>query len=440
MNDMTPFKRKTSKSGIDASVSDDANPVPSVEPSNFSARPHTGSQPNFGHEEKLAWPPLAEDLKRLYLEQKLSAAKIAKAYGLTYPSDKTAESTILYHLKKNGISRRDAAAHIRKVTDSMVNEWVDRYQRGESLKQIAGNSFSPVTIFNHLRKRGLQLRDKIEAQIKAVTIHDKKPFQGGPADRAYIAGITRGDFWAGRHGRAVRVRLGTTHPDMADLFRQLFSKHGPIYEYPKAAALTEYEWTLDCDLDSSFEFLVQSKTDVSVFIRSSDLFMSFLAGFFDAEGTVYFHKKRNSGAFELAIVNTDAGLLREIWEKLSRRGFALKLERVKVNQEKAVRSGVENPGEFRWRIVMWRFEDVCRLMAAMPVRHAEKIAKIEIALRIARLTESQQRAAAMIEWKQLLNQIRNRRNQYVTRARVVYEHRIDSEKRLESNIDSYSAR
>jgi LAGLIDADG-like domain len=436
MDDVTSFKRKTSKSGIDASVTDDAAPVAPVEASIYSARPDSGSQPNAGNEEKLAWPPVAEDLKRLYLEQKLSASKIAKVYGLAYASEKTAESTILYHLKKNGITRRDPAAHIKKVTDSLVDEWVERYQKGESLKQIAGDTLSPVTVFNHLHKRGIQLRDKVEAQIKAVTIHDKKPFQGSPADKAYIAGITRGDFWAGRHGRAVRVRLGTTHPDMADLFRQLFSKHGPIYEYPKPAALTEYEWILDCDLDSSFEFLVQSKTDVSEFIRSSDLFMSFLAGFYDAEGTVYFHKKGNGGAFELAIVNTDAGLLREIGEALSRRGFALKLERVRVDQERAVRSGVKNPGEFRWRIMMWRFEDVYRLMAAMPVRHAEKVAKIEIALRIARLTDSQQRAAAMIEWKLLLSRIRNGRNQYIARARAVYERRIGSENYLESNIDS----
>src|ERR1700730_7424353 len=136
MNDLTPFKRKTSKVGIDASVTDDATPVPSVEPSIYSARPDTGSQPNFRHEEKLAWPPLGEDLRRLYLEQKLSALKIARVYGLTYASAKTAESTILYHLKRNGIARRDPAAHIRKVTDTMVDEWMLRYQKGESLKQI----------------------------------------------------------------------------------------------------------------------------------------------------------------------------------------------------------------------------------------------------------------------------------------------------------------
>ncbi len=80
--------------------------------------------------------------------------KIAKAYGLRYASDKTAESTILYHLKKNGIARREPAAHSRKATPYIVDEWVARYQKGESLKQIAGDAVDSVTVYNHLRKRG----------------------------------------------------------------------------------------------------------------------------------------------------------------------------------------------------------------------------------------------------------------------------------------------
>ena len=390
-----------------------------------------------GGSARLAWPPLPKDLRRLYLEQKLSASKIATVYGLKYASAKTAESTILHHLKKNGISRRDPAAHVRKVSETIVDEWIVRYQKGESLKQIAGEAVDAVTVFNHLHKRGLQLRDKVEAQIEAVTIHKKKAFQGSTADRAYLAGITRGDFWAGRHGRAVRVRLGTTHPDMADLFRRLFSEYGPIYEYPKHATLAEYEWILDCDLDSSFEFLVKSKADVSEFIHNPRLFMSFLAGFFDAEGTVYFHKKGNGGAFELAIVNTDSELLREIGEELSGRGYALKLERVKVDQEKAVRSGVKNPGEFRWRIVMWRFEEVYRLMSEMPVRHAEKVAKIEIALRVASLKENQERVAPMAEWRHLLARIRNQRNEYVARAGVAYHLRTSLDRTFKAKNGLY---
>ena len=176
---------------------------------------------------------------------------------------------------------------------------------------------------------------------------------------------------------------------------------------------------------------------MSEFVHNPHLFMSFLAGFFDAEGTVYFHKKGNGGAFELAIVNTDSELLREIGEELSGRGYALKLEQVKVDQEKAVRSGVKNPGEFRWRIVMWRFEEVHRLMSEMPVRHAEKVAKIEIALRVARLKENQERVAPMAEWKHLLARIRNQRNEYVARAGVAYHLRTGLDRKFKARNGLY---
>jgi hypothetical protein len=249
--------------------------------------------------ERLVWPPLAEDLKRLYLDQKLSASKIAAVYGLKYANAKTAESTILYHLKRNGISRRDPAAHIRKVTETMVDEWVVRYQQGESLKQIAGTSVNAVTVFNHLHRRGLQLRDKVDAQIEAVSKFEKIPFSGDRHEMAYLIGLSIGDFASTRHGRAVRVRLGTTHPAMSRLFRNLFEKHGPIYEYPHKSDLTAFEWSLDCDLDSSFNFLLDLKEAASLMIAQEDLFLDFLAGFFDAEGSIYYHSKGKGGAFEL---------------------------------------------------------------------------------------------------------------------------------------------
>ena len=73
--------------------------------------------------------------------------RIANVYGLKYASPKTAESTVLYHLKRNGIARRDAADHVRKVSPAMVEEWTIRYENGESLKQIAGGNVDAVTVW-----------------------------------------------------------------------------------------------------------------------------------------------------------------------------------------------------------------------------------------------------------------------------------------------------
>jgi hypothetical protein len=61
-------------------------------------------------------------MERFYLEERLSARKIAGRYGLQYPNPKSGESMILYYLKRFAIERRDRAEHIRKVSEEMVKE------------------------------------------------------------------------------------------------------------------------------------------------------------------------------------------------------------------------------------------------------------------------------------------------------------------------------
>lgn len=375
---------------------------------------------------KPRWPPLAEDLRRLYLEQKLSASKIAKVYGLSYASDKTAESTVLYHLKRNGIARRDPAAHIRKVTDLMVGDWMVRYQNGESLKQIAGDSVDPVTVCNHLHKRGLQLRDKIEAQIAAVTKFEKVPFSGDKHEMAYLVGIAFGDYASTMHGRAVRVRLSTTHPAMARLFRDLFGKHGPIYEYPHENFLTEFEWSLDCDLDTSFAFLLDLKRLAAQIIADDELFFDFLAGFFDAEGSVYFHKKGSRGAFEFSLANTNVELLHEIAMRLRSLGFPCNFRRIRLDQEKFIERGIKNPGEAIWKIEVWRYETFQRLVGLLPSRHEEKIGKIAIARRLEFRANRKQREEVLEDWNALLERIDLECKIYIKKAKDTWKSKSKS--------------
>jgi len=370
---------------------------------------------------RLAWPPLAEDLKRLYLEQKLSASKIATAYGLKYANAKTAESTILYHLKKNGISRRDPAAHVRKVTETMVDEWIVRYQNGESLKQIAGDAVDTVTVFNHLRKRGLQLRDRVEAQIQAVTIHPKQHFSGELLESAYLSGFAVGDLGIGRHGRAVRAKLSTTHPAMGALFRTLFSASGPIYGYPRLNEIVGHQWAFDCDLDSSFEFLLAAKRNPMEMVRDNAMFLSFLAGFFDAEGSIYFHRKGKRGAFELSVTNTSLELLQEIATRLTQLGFHSVLRKVRVNRERAIESGMTNPSEFMWRITIWRNKDVSGLLQTLALRHPEKIVKMKIALRFALEVNSAMRVSILADWQTLIRNIHIECQNYIASARIAWE-------------------
>ena len=277
--------------------------------------------------EGLPWPPKEEDLERLYLIEKLSAAKIAKVYGLKYKSPKVAESVVLYHLKRNEIKRRDPAEHIRRVSEEMIDEWVRRYRAGDSLEETAGTTVNPVTVWNHLKKGGVVLRDKVEAQIKAVTKYEKKPFNGDGVEKAYLMGLRYGDLDSVRHGRAVRVRVSTTHPAMAELFESLFSPHGHVHWYPREAEFTSYEWSIECDLDSSFGFLLK-KSNIEELRKLSDPeFIAFTAGFFDAEGSIFLHEKSSGFAPEANIANTDEAILRLFEVRLTNLGISSKLTR-----------------------------------------------------------------------------------------------------------------
>jgi hypothetical protein len=220
----------------------------------------------------------------------------------------------------------------------------------------------------------------------------------------------------------VRVRLGTTHPAMARLFRSLFETHGPIYEYPHQSTLG-FEWSLDCDLDSSFSFLLGLKEAASLMVAQEDLFLNFLAGFFDAEGSIYYHNKGKGGAFELSITNTNFGLLQEIANGLRAFGIAFKLEERRIEHQKAVESGIKNPGEFIWILKIWQHESVNRLLKIMDLRHPEKVAKAAIACRLEDWPTSERRRAVLSEWHTLLSSIESECEKWVERARVDWERR-----------------
>ncbi len=340
--------------------------------------------------------------------------KIAKVYDLHYNNPKVAESTILYHLKRNGIRRRDAATHVRKVTKAMVDEWVRRYQAGESLKQIAEGNLSPVTVYLHLHKQGFQLRDKVEAQIKAVTKYERKPFQGDNIEKAYLMGLRYGDLNAVRHGRAIRVRVSTTHPAMADLFESVFSPYGYVHRYPREAKLVGYEWSLECDLGQSFEFLLMRATSEELETFSEQEFVGFLAGIFDAEGSFHLHRKTRWYDPEVCFSNGDSDLLESLKARLVGLGYHCSLVWRKQQQD---RNGVSG-GSLMGRVEILRFREAQRLARLIPIRHAEKTKRRKLLLALEFGSPSEERIETAIKWRELSQQIRLEVHSFIESAEI----------------------
>ena len=354
----------------------------------------------------------------MYLVERLSAMRIADAYGLKYKNPKVAESTVLYHLRRNGIRRRDAADHVRKVTEGMVDGWVERYDRGESLKDIAGQLVSPVTVWNHLKARRVVLRDKVLAQIKKVSKYERSAFHGDSVERAYLMGLRYGDLHVLRHGRAVRVRVTTTHPAMADLFEKVFSPFTHVARYPRAAGLVGFEWTLECDLDKSFAFLLAKPTIFELRLLSEKEKLAFLAGLFDAEGSIFLHQKMGRYNPEISFSNTDVALLEFVHATMESIGFKTKL----VWREQAFdRRGISGPST-QGRVILWRFESVQRLLSLLPLRHGEKVAKRALVMRMEYRGSSATNLSISQEWDSLIRSIREARDHFVKSARRSITH------------------
>jgi len=357
--------------------------------------------------EGLAWPPRKDDLERLYLVEKLSAAKIAKVYGLKYRNPKVAESTILYQLKMNGIKRRDPAEHIKRVTEEMVNDWVKRYQAGESLKRIAGIAFSPATVMLHLEERKINRRSRIDAQISAVTKYPRHHFSGTREDEAYLIGFARGDLNVSRHGRAIRIKTATTHPLMIEHLKWLFCPYGHALIRPRESEFAGFEWTFQVDLDESFSFLLEFRRTLPKWIFRGTHFLCFLAGFFDAEGSISL-KENSLLRFEISLTNSDLELLETIMAKMRRLGFSLHLYRNKNSV---------------YHLRVWRQDKVKELPKALPLRHPEKVSKARLALSRSRVITTGNYSGLVNKWDELIHSIKTGRDEFVHKAKEAMKSR-----------------
>lgn len=278
---------------------------------------------------------------------------------------------------------------------------VKRYQRGESLKRIAGVAVSPVTVMSHLEARGISRRDRTVAQIAAVTKHARIAFTGGKELQAYLIGFSRGDLNVSRHGRAVRIKTASTHPLMIEHLRHLFSSHGHTLVFPRRSSLAGYEWSFQVDLDLSFSFLLQYRRELPRWIFRKKYFLSFLAGFFDAEGSIWLNESSIFG-FEVSVTNSDSDLLETLRTKLHRLGFPFHLSK---NRENAV-----------WHLRMWDQAKVKELLQSLPLRHPEKVSKARIALGRENAISTNSYERLTDEWDGLLRGIKLGRDAFTQKA------------------------
>ena len=189
---------------------------------------------------------------------------------------------------------------------------------------------------------------------------------------------------------------------MADLFELVFSPYGQVHRYPRKAKLTGYEWSLECDLGPSFDFLSHKVPVPELQSFSEPEFIAFVSGLFDAEGSIYLHKKAKWHNPEVAISNTDADLLNALSKRIEAMGFHCSLV---WREQRVDRRGVTGRS-LMGRIEILRFLDVQRLVQLIPMRHMEEVERKELVVSLVYGSSPKDRSPTVWKWKELTRQVR----------------------------------
>ena len=231
-------------------------------------------------------------------------------------------------MRTKGLSIKDMDEERRESLRLLLTDL--HIAQGISLTDIAklvGNKTSGYTSWL-CKQLGVEARPFEEARLKGIREkrrkYQRKPFDGTEEDKAYLLGLRHGDLSVSRPWKGVvRVSTSTTHQTMVELFRSLFEPYGHVYQHPRYKEDTNsYEWNLNANLDESFDFLFLRLSALARWVSPRpSLVLSYLAGLFDAEGSVGIYPAKGRTSLNLIYYNTDLRLLRFVYRAIRSQGL-----------------------------------------------------------------------------------------------------------------------
>jgi len=218
-----------------------------------------------------------QELRNLYHKQKLSTGQIAQKYGCNHV-------TIVNRMKKYSIESR---GHLGLTKPIRISKEKLKYlykKRSLSLAKIARIIHrSEGGIERKFKSYGIRSRGLDNRTSK----YKKRNFDGNLLEKAYMIGFRLGDLNVFSPKNIICVRCSSTKKAQIRLIRNLFKKYGGIYQ----ALAPRGTFEICCFLNKSFEFLLPKEDKIEEWILSNkNYFLSFLAGYVDAEGSFYLRK------------------------------------------------------------------------------------------------------------------------------------------------------
>lgn len=164
--------------------------------------------------------------------------------------------------------------------------------------------YSRSFIYNKLHQYDIPVRSLASSHIKTP----RHLFSEDPFEKAYLIGFAVGDLRVRLHNKkgkseTISIACSSTKPAQIILIRDLFKTYGHIWEgKPNCRGVV----SIEAFVDLSFSFLLgKDWRKHSEFLKKSPYFPAFLAGFTDAEGSIFFTR----GMARLSWGNYDGEIL-----------------------------------------------------------------------------------------------------------------------------------
>jgi intein-encoded DNA endonuclease-like protein len=285
-----------------------------------------------------------------------------------------------------------------------------------------------ATIHKIISENRIRVRDSDEAIRLANLKYERCNFSANTIEKAHMIGLVEGDITAFRKSKhTVRAITNTTHNSFCNMFNKIFRNYGKVRISPTENKTFEnYMWRVSVDLNNSFSFLLPEnrRKDICELINSdAKAFLSFLAGYVDAEGALMVKKIRENLQYCLRLSTENLDLLKQIESKLVKLNFRPILYKnfLSGSSRMANKTKISYNKDY-FSLELFRKSDIALILKALPLKHPEKIAKKQLILKMikANLTKWSQ-AEPLVN--QLTTEIKAKTKASIAKAKRLYEAR-----------------
>lgn len=257
----------------------------------------------------------------------------------------------------------------------LTDLYLNQHLSSRKIAKIFNCAYS--TIDRKIRQANLPIKTLAGAHM----IYPRKDFSGDLIEKAYLIGFRVGDLRVRKYYRnseTILVDCASTKSAQIELIGMLFSQYGHIW-ISKPNKRNKFQ--IQCSLNLSFEFLLR-KTPPCWIFRKKPLFLSFLAGFIDAEGSIFIssHINRVNQAC-LSIGNYDISLLEKI--KLYLVKFGIEVPKISFSPRKGLIAshGYAYNNDY-WTLRINKKSTLLKLFDLMRpfLKHGDRIRQMEVAI------------------------------------------------------------